>query len=63
LNSTPENNKANDELVRYLSKLLKVRKDLISVLSGHKSREKVILIRSDGKRRVDEIHRILENEA
>lgn len=45
--SAPEDNKANDELIDYLSQQLKIAKNKITILSGHKHRLKKIEIPSD----------------
>ncbi len=42
--SAPENNRANLELIKLLSKEFKIAKSLISLDSGLKSREKVFKI-------------------
>ena len=46
LKSKPIEGKANDRLIRVLSLYLGVPKSLISIKSGHKSRQKVIEITS-----------------
>ena len=48
--------KANTELVKKLSKLLKVSTSAIKLVAGHKSREKTLLIKG---RNVEEIQDML----
>ena len=45
LNSRPLDGKANEQLVELLSEELNIRKSLISIIRGHKSRRKVVEIR------------------
>lgn len=45
INAQPEDGKANKELIAYLSKLLKIAKSDIILLSGEGSRHKKILIK------------------
>ena len=56
LTSPAREGKANTELVKKLSKLLKLSSNAIRIVAGHKSREKVILI--DGLS-TEEIEQIL----
>jgi len=56
LSSPAREGKANTELVKKLSKLLKLSSNAIRIVAGHKSREKVILI--DGLS-TEEIEQIL----
>ena len=44
LTSQPLEGRANDELVRYLSELLKIRKSAIKIVRGEKDRRKVVEI-------------------
>ncbi len=44
VNSPPVDNKANEELIKFLSKEFKVPKKAISIESGETSRSKVIFI-------------------
>jgi uncharacterized protein (TIGR00251 family) len=46
LNSPPVEGKANEELIKILSKKLKLSKSGISIVKGEKSRKKRILIKS-----------------
>jgi uncharacterized protein (TIGR00251 family) len=45
----PEGGRANDALVRYLAKLLDVRRDALSVESGHTGRTKRIAVTGLGE--------------
>ncbi len=47
LTSQPLEGRANDELIRYLSDLLKVRKSGIKIVRGEKDRRKVVEIPMD----------------
>jgi len=49
INAVPEDGKANKELIEFLAKSWKLPKSSLSLLSGHTSRLKVILIEGDGK--------------
>ena len=47
LKALPEKNKANDELIRFLSKMLKIAKSDIAIISGHTSRIKTVCIQKE----------------
>lgn len=49
VNAVPEDGKANKALIDFLAKSWKVPKSSLSLLSGHTSRVKIILIEGDGK--------------
>lgn len=49
LKAKPENNHANVELIKYLAKLCKIGTQEIKILSGHKSRDKTVMILSEKK--------------
>jgi hypothetical protein len=42
--AAPEKGKANDELIRFLSKTLNIRKDEILIISGHSDTRKLLKI-------------------
>ncbi len=44
INTLPEKGKANDEVIRKLSKYLKVPQTRIRIVSGHTTRKKVVEI-------------------
>lgn len=44
LKSPPEDGKANDELIKFLSKLLSIPQENIKILQGATSRKKVVKI-------------------
>lgn len=44
LHAPPVEGKANDELIRFLAKLLGCRRQQITLVSGETSREKVVVI-------------------
>lgn len=52
VNAAPEKNKANKEVIRFMSTLLKVDKSSVSIVSGLKSRNKIVMVRDemDGER-------------
>lgn len=47
LKSQPEKGKANEELIKLLSKTLKIPQDHIKVLAGHTGRKKIIKLGHD----------------
>ena len=55
LSSPAREGKANTELVKKLSKLLKLSSNAIRIVAGHKSREKVILIDGLSTEEVEQI--------
>lgn len=54
LAAPPEDNRANAELIRALVGWLGVRKDCISLQSGHASRDKVVAFRGVGEAELQE---------
>jgi uncharacterized protein (TIGR00251 family) len=46
IKAPPVDGKANEEVLRFLSKVLNVSKSQIEILKGDKSREKKVLVRS-----------------
>lgn len=42
LKAVPEKGEANEELIRFLSRELKIAKSLITIVRGHTSREKTV---------------------
>ena len=44
LKSAPEHGRANDELLRFLSKLLRIPKEKVAIIMGASARKKVIRI-------------------
>ena len=48
----PERNEANKSLIRYISKLTGIPTNKMQILSGYKSRNKVILIEGADKERL-----------
>ena len=45
LNASPVDNKANEELINFLSKKLKVSKSSIEIVSGFRKKKKIILLK------------------
>ena len=48
LQAQPIEGKANDALIRYLAKVLNVRRSAVTIVHGHAARRKIIDIGSDG---------------
>ena len=46
LNAMPHDNKANKELINFLSKSLKIPKSNIEIISGHKQKNKVVSLKN-----------------
>ena len=46
LKSPPVDNAANEELVRFLAEKLNISKKNIEIISGHKQKKKIILLRN-----------------
>ncbi len=46
LNAMPHANKANKELISFLSKNLKIPKSNIEIISGHKQKNKVVSLKN-----------------
>ena len=44
ISSKPEKGKANKEVIKELASFLKIKKSQITILRGHKSRQKIIQI-------------------
>lgn len=42
--AVPEDNKANDELIKFLAKLLKISKNKLEIIRGETSRVKVVKV-------------------
>jgi len=47
IKALPEEGKANQELIKFLSKKLRISKSEISIISGLKSRRKEILLKTN----------------
>lgn len=58
----PVEGEANTELVKYLSKVLGVRKSDVSLDRGSKSRNKVILVDKEANLSVDQIRQLITKE-
>lgn len=50
IHALPEKNRANEELIRFLSKTLKIPKSSITLIQGETSRHKKVLLHSLDKR-------------
>ena len=62
LNSAPEKGKANQELIKLLSKTLKISKSSFSVISGTTDRYKKILLEIEPSNTIETILNNLENK-
>lgn len=54
LTSPPVDGEANEGLIEFLSGILKINKGQIEIIGGHKSKNKLIKIRSIKKERIEE---------
>lgn len=48
IKAAPEKGKANKELIKYLSQILEVRPDNISIISGQHDQLKLVKVKTDG---------------
>jgi uncharacterized protein len=55
LKAKPIEGQANLELLRFLGKLLNLRQDQITILSGLHSKNKIVQINSEDKQRIQEM--------
>lgn len=62
ISAPPVEGEANTELVKYLSKVLGVRKSDVSLDRGSKSRNKVIIVDQEAKLSVDDVRQLLNKE-
>lgn len=62
LNSVPEKGKANQELIKYLSKYLKFSKTSFSLISGQTDRYKKILLSVDENKELEELFFQMEKD-
>ena len=49
IKAVPEKGKANEALIRFLAKILKIRQSAITILQGSLDRQKLLLIEGDAK--------------
>jgi uncharacterized protein YggU (UPF0235/DUF167 family) len=49
---------ANDACIRFLSDLLSVKKNQVTIISGHKSRKKTVAIQGKGKKEIEAVFSI-----
>ncbi|EOB14481.1 UPF0235 protein [Nosema bombycis CQ1] len=47
IDEPPENNKANNKLVKFLSKMFKIEKQKIQIIGGATSKHKIVIINQD----------------
>ncbi len=62
LNSAPEKGKANQELIKLLSKTLKINKSSFSVIYGTTDRYKKVLLEHEHSNNIEELLNNLENK-
>ncbi|MBN2154457.1 MAG: YggU family protein [Candidatus Lokiarchaeota archaeon] len=62
IKSPPVKGKANKELLIYLSSVFKLSKTQLSIISGHKSKNKTILIENSDSKQKEEILNILKSD-
>lgn len=55
ITALPVEGQANDACIRFLSDILSVRKNQITIVSGHKSRKKTIAIEGIRKKDIEDI--------
>jgi uncharacterized protein (TIGR00251 family) len=60
LTSLPQDGRANEELIEYLSLVCMVKKSEVKIVKGEKDKKKVVTIPIDGH---ELIHRIQDTEA
>lgn len=58
IQSKPDKNAANNELLSFMAKLVGVKKECIKIISGSKCRNKVIAIEYDSLDFIDEIMKV-----
>ncbi len=55
ITAPPVEGQANAECIRFLSDVLKVRKNQVTIISGHKSKKKTVAIEGIGKKDIEAI--------
>jgi uncharacterized protein (TIGR00251 family) len=55
ITAPPVEGQANAECIRYLSDILKVRKNQVTIISGHKSKKKTVAIEGIGKKDIEAV--------
>jgi len=55
ITAPPAEGQANEACKRFLSDILGVRKNQVTIISGHKSRKKTIAIEGIGKKEIEDI--------
>ena len=55
ITAPPVEGQANEACKRFLSDILGVRKNQVTIISGHKSRKKTIAIEGIGKKEIEDI--------
>jgi hypothetical protein len=58
LTAPPVEGQANDACIRFLSDLLSVKKNQVTIISGHKSRKKTVAIQGKGKKEIEAVFSI-----
>lgn len=62
LKAVPENGKANEELIKFLSQELQISKDTIRIISGHTDPRKLLKIPDESKKRFENLFNINEKQ-
>jgi uncharacterized protein (TIGR00251 family) len=55
ITAPPVEGQANDACIRFLSDLLGVKKNQVTIVSGHKSRKKTVAIEGRGKKDIEAV--------
>lgn len=58
ITAPPVEGQANDACIRFLSDLLGVKKNQVTIISGHKSRKKTVAIQGKGKKEIEVVFSI-----
>ncbi|HBH86982.1 MAG TPA: YggU family protein [Syntrophaceae bacterium] len=58
ITAPPVEGQANDACIRFLSDLLSVKKNQVTIISGHKSRKKTVAIQGKGKKEIEAVFSI-----
>ncbi len=58
ITAPPVEGQANDACIRFLSDLLGVKKNQVTIISGHKSRKKTVAIQGKGKKEIEAVFSI-----
>lgn len=62
IQAPPIDGEANTELIKYLSKILELKKSALQLDKGSKSRDKVVIINKDSAINIERVIELLQNE-